>query len=333
MRPLLHSPLLHFVLLGLLLYIGLGLGRSANPVSDPEAFRIAVQADRLQELTQQFSEQMGRGPTEADIERMIGAEVDEEILFREAIARGLLERDGGVQTRLVQKMLFLEGEAEIDEAPLLLTRAVELGLHREDIVVRRILVQKMKLLGSQLGKEQQVSAADVELAYQAQQEDLRAPERIDLIHVFLSRDRRGEETESDAGTALKALRQDSTPPSDALAIGDPFPLGHRLKGRSRHDLERTFGAQFGREVFAAPSGTWSPPISSAYGLHLVYITHREPGAVPPLPAVANRLRLQIEEIRREKNFESLMNDLRSNYSVVTPRPTQDVREAVSEEPG
>ena len=333
MRRLLRSPLLHFVLLGVLLYVGQVVLRTSGPTYDPEAFQISVAVDRLAELTKQFSETTGRGPTPSETERMVDAEVDEEILFREAMARGLLERDGGVQTRLIQKMLFLEGEAGIEEAPDLLTRAVELGLHQEDIVVRRILIQKMKLLGSQLAPQQQVLKADIERAYQSQQDELRAPERIDLVHIFLSRDRRGAETQSDATAALARIRTAATVPGDAPNAGDPFPLGHHLKGRSRHDLQRTFGAHFGRDVFMAPSGEWTEPISSAYGLHLVHITHREPGAVPPLSAVTNRLRLQIEERRREGNLESLMSDLRSNYYIVSPSPIADERDALSEEPG
>ena len=121
MRALLRSPLLHFLVLGTLVYVL--QGASETPTEADAVDRvIAIDPARMAELRTTFTEQMGRGPNEIEVARMIDAEVEEEILFREAVARGLLERDGGVQTRLIQKMLFLEGEATIDEAPDLLAR-------------------------------------------------------------------------------------------------------------------------------------------------------------------------------------------------------------------
>ena len=62
-------------------------------------------------------------------------------------------------------------------------------------------------------------------------------------------------------------------------------------------------------------GRWTGPIPSAYGAHLVLVESVEPGVVPPLATVANRLRLEIEEERREANLEALLSDLRSLYRV------------------
>ena len=250
---------------------------------------------------------------------MIEAEVDEEILFREAVARGLLTRDGGVQTRLIQKMLFLEGEAEISDAPDLLARAVELELHEGDVVVRRILVQKMRLLGSILGVDQQVTPEEIAAAYEHEQETLRAPDRLSLVHVFLNGDRRGPQTEADASDLRERLVETAAPAEAGPAFGDSFPLGHRLARRSQRDLDRAFGARFGAAAFAAEPGQWTEPIESAYGLHLVQVTEREAGVVPPLPTVTDRLRLQIEEKRRKANLEALLQELRARYVVV---PTQ-----------
>jgi len=316
MRAFFRSPLLHFLVLG----IGLYVFRYAGPLSDEDRaadeFRIEIAGETLDELTLRFGEQMGRPPSQTEIDRMIEAEVDEEILFREAMSRGLLDRDGGVQTRLIQKMLFLEGEAEIEDAPDLLARAVELNLHQDDIVVRRILVQKMKLLGAQLSAEQQVTDAEIQAAYQEQADLLRSPPRVDLQHVFASRDRRGETTRDDALALLTRLQGDATSIENAPQLGDPFPLGHRLDGRSQRDLERTFGGVFGEAVFASEPRQWFGPVESAYGQHLAFVIRREPGTVPPLEVVADRLRLQIEEDRRERNLDKLMNELRPQYTVV-----------------
>lgn len=314
----LRSPLLHFIVLGALLFAAQGWRAARTNSTETGAHRITLEADRIAELQRSFVQQAGRRPEPAEIARMIEAEVEEEILYREAVARGLLERDGGVQTRLLQKMLFLEGGAQIEDAGGLLSRAVALGLDREDVVVRRILVQKMKLLGSKLDADQHVRVDEIAAAYREQREALRAPERLTLAHVFLSRDRREAKLEPAALDLRRRLIQDDTPPSDAIALGDPFPLGHHLERQSQHDLQRRFGARFGESAFALEPGGWSEPIESAYGLHLVRVESREPGQIPPLEAVSDRIRLQLEEQRRAANLEALQTDLRARYEVVLP---------------
>jgi peptidyl-prolyl cis-trans isomerase C len=318
MPRLFRSPLLHFLLLGALLYAAQGWRSSGDAELDPEAFRISIDSERMVEMQTTFAEQMGRRPESREVDRMVEAEVEEEILFREAIARGLLERDGGVQTRLIQKMLFLEGNTEIEEASALLSRAIELDLHEGDIVVRRILVQKMRLLGSSLDAAQRPTQADVFAAYQNEREDLRAPDRLSLVHVFLSHDRRGNDVHAEATALRSRIVEDAIAPDEAPREGDPFPLGHHLERRSLRDLERTFGGGFGASAFELELGDWSEPIPSAYGLHLIQTEALEPGQVPPIESVSERLRLQIEQRRRDANLDAMLSQLRARYQVVRP---------------
>lgn len=318
-RALLRSPLLHFLLLGILVYAAQAF-TWASAVDEEVDRQIEIEASVLAALEERFVETVGRRPNRDELDRMIAAEVEEEILFREAVARGLMERDGGVQTRMIQKMLFLEGDATIDEAPALLARAIELGLHREDVVVRRILVQKMRLLGGRLTDDQAVTPSDLERRYANDRDRLRAPDRVTFSQVFVSRDRPEPALER-ARALLGTLESTRATATEGPARGDPFPLGHHLTGRARHDLDRTFGAHFGEAVFEAAEtpGRWRGPIESAYGFHLVRVEGVEAGAVPDLDLVADRLRLEIEEERREANLEALLSDLRARYRVRTPR--------------
>jgi len=319
MRALLRSPLLHFLLLGTLVFAAQALTRTPAVEDEAVTRRIEIEPSVLAELERRFAETVGRAPNRSERDRMIDAEVEEEILFREAVARGLLERDGGVQTRMIQKMLFLEGDATIDEAPALLARAIELGLHREDIVVRRILVQKMRLVGSRLSDDQAVTPDDVEQRYARVRDRLRSPDRITLTQVFVSRDRPGDPLDR-ARSLLASLEARPSTASEGPPQGDPFPLGHHLVGRSRSDLDRSFGAGFGEAVFegAVRTGVWQGPVESAYGFHLVLVDRVEAGSPPDLDLVADRLRLEIEEERREANLEALLSDLRARYEVRLP---------------
>mgnify|MGYP002633681251 FL=1 len=331
MTRLLRSPLLHFLVLGIALYLAQPWLR--EDATSTRNFQIKIDAERLIELERGFLQQAGRRPLPEDVDRMIETEADEEILYREAVARGLLERDGGVQTRLIQKMLFLEGETELKDAPGLLARAVELGLHQKDVVVRRILVQKMKLLGSALASAQEPSDEEIERSYRELAESLRSPDRLTLAHTFLNRDERGANLDTQAADLLAMLRNEEIGSKEGPRRGDPFPLGHYLEHRSQHDLERTFGARFGESAFALGMGEWTGPIASAYGAHLIFISERTPGEVPPLTRVANKLRLQLEEQRRDANLNILLAELRTQYRVVVERIPEPIDALYSQEPG
>ena len=223
-----------------------------------------------------------------------------------------------MKTRLIQKMLWLDGSSDLDQAPALLARAVELGLHRDDLVVRRILVHKMRLLASHLPDDQRPTQDDIAAAYARQSEALRRPDRRSFRHVFLNADRRPGGV-SDEAKALRArLLADRIAPAAATLLGDPFPLGHTLARRSQQDLDRSFGAGFGEAVFAAEIGAWSKPIHSAYGAHLVFIDAVENGEPPPLAAVARRIQRELEHTRGEAKLEALLSDRRERYEIRWP---------------
>jgi parvulin-like peptidyl-prolyl isomerase len=65
-----------------------------------------------------------------------------------------------------------------------------------------------------------------------------------------------------------------------------------------------------------PEGTWSDPIESAYGLHLVWVRERTPSAVPPLSAVRNRVVHGLLQERRDARLERRLREWRRRYVVV-----------------
>ena len=79
------------------------------------------------------------------LEALVRPEVDDELLYREAIALGFDRDDPVIFNRLVMNMRFA-GAEEGREAADLYREARELGMHLTDIVVRRRLVQRMRLL-------------------------------------------------------------------------------------------------------------------------------------------------------------------------------------------
>ena len=98
-----REPLVHFVLLGGLLFAASAL----RDLSGRET--ILIDRPTLEALVQQQAELQGRAPSEQERALLVQGLVDDAVLLREAYKRGL-EQDAVVERHLVQKMRFLLGE-------------------------------------------------------------------------------------------------------------------------------------------------------------------------------------------------------------------------------
>ena len=111
-----REPLVHFLLIGLLLFVGIQVARSLQrPV-------VRIDAQELGQLAGYWSTQMQRDPTNEELQGIIHERVDEEVLAREALRLGLDKDDMIVRRRLAQKMTFASEDTanlpEPDEAAL-----------------------------------------------------------------------------------------------------------------------------------------------------------------------------------------------------------------------
>ncbi len=104
MGTILREPLLHFVIIGGLLFWVFGI-LNPEPARDPD--RIVVSTADIEGLEQAYRNNWRRPPSETEREAIIEAFVRQEILVREAKALGLDSNDTIIRQRLQQKMDFL----------------------------------------------------------------------------------------------------------------------------------------------------------------------------------------------------------------------------------
>ena len=96
-----REPLVHFTVLGAVLYVALTWG--GNP-PDPSSRVIKVGGAEEQRIAESWTLTMGRAPTDAELDLAVDAYVREEVLYREALRLGFDESDAIVRRRLVSKM-------------------------------------------------------------------------------------------------------------------------------------------------------------------------------------------------------------------------------------
>src|SRR5271157_1800866 len=138
------KPAVHFAAIGALLFTLVGAWGGPPTANERVRDPIVVSASQVEQLLERYTERTGLHATEQDARALVDREIDEDVLYRDALFRGLDRGDRGVQWRLIEKMTFLSDEPETNPRDLL-GQAVGLALDREDQVVRRILIEKMRL--------------------------------------------------------------------------------------------------------------------------------------------------------------------------------------------
>jgi hypothetical protein len=104
-RRWLHEPLLHFVVIGALLFV-VNAVRNDEPAGD-DPMRIVLTEDDLLQMAAALRTRRLPDPDTPQFKSLIETKVREEVLYREALAMGLDQNDTIVKRRMVQKMDFL----------------------------------------------------------------------------------------------------------------------------------------------------------------------------------------------------------------------------------
>ncbi|HEY2918118.1 MAG TPA: peptidylprolyl isomerase [Candidatus Binatia bacterium] len=112
-RKLLREPLLHFLLLGVLIFAVFKFVSSET--SQPG--KILITQGRIESLETAFSRTWRRSPTASELEGLIRDYIREEVFAREAIALGLDKDDTIIRRRLRQKLEFVSEDVTAHAEP------------------------------------------------------------------------------------------------------------------------------------------------------------------------------------------------------------------------
>jgi hypothetical protein len=273
---LLREPLLHFLLVGALLFGAYAwLNRGESDAGDLD-HTIRITERELAWLVETWTRQWQRQPNERELQGLVTDYLREELLAREA--RGL----------------------ELD---------------RDDIIVRRRLAQKMTFILEDTARLAEPEDAELRALYDADRARFDAPARVSIVSVFFSTDKRGDRAAADARAFLGRLSAAGVGSAPRNA-GDSSLLPGELLDADEQAISGIFGAEFAKAVMTLAPGAWQGPVESAFGQHLVRVTARKEAEPRPFEAVRGTLveewRRQGEAAAKELYFKSLLE----RYDVV-----------------
>ena len=193
--------------------------------------------------------------------------------------------------------------------------SMAMGLDRDDTVIRRRLRQKFEFLVDDAVDMAPVSDDDLRQWLNSHSDDYKTDPRLTFQQVFMDPARHGDALERDAKALLARLHASS----DIVPSGDATLLPAAMTGTSQTDVGRLFGVEFAAALAATPAGPWSGPVESGYGLHLVRVSARVEGALPPLDQVRPQVERDLRSDRRRKAMRALYDGLLERYRVTIAR--------------
>jgi len=273
-----REPLLHFLLIGVALFVGYGY---LHPKSEDTSAsnRIVLTPDDLVQMSVAWRAQGRPPPTAEQMRNLIELKVREEVLFREAMALGLDKDDTIVKRRLAQKMEFLAEGASVDNDP---------------------------------------SAETLRAWFNDNQQRFALLPRVTFRHLYFSSDRHGERTREAAAKALEQVAGQSATSSDVAALGDPFMYQDYYGDRSFDDIAKLFGPNFARALVNAKPGSWQGPVETGYGWHLVFVDSSAPGRVPAFEEIESDVKAGWIADQRAQAKAKAYDTMRARYEVVLP---------------
>jgi parvulin-like peptidyl-prolyl isomerase len=297
MHRFLKEPLLHFLLLGVGLFI---VYSWLNPTASEDLKRInvtrvdlitfmqyrarAISSDQVEEQLDQMSEDQ--------LQQLVDDYVREEAMFREAKA---------------------------------------LGLDSFDYSAKRRLVQRLEYTLREISTEMALSEDDLQSFYQSHKVNYYKSPEITFTHVFvdskkidIARARR------EAKKTLQQLRQLQLPFHSAPAYGDRFLYHINYVDKGAEEVASHFGVDFQQQLFSLTEGTfntWQGPFQSQHGFHLVKLARLKQGYQPELNEIRALLVADAEQAKLREVLDTKINDIVRGYSInlkktqILPLPT------------
>lgn len=197
----------------------------------------------------------------------------------------------------------------------LVREAERLGLGDGDTIIRRRLAQKMDFLVSDGAEADDPSDAELESWFNDHRDHFAAPEMRSFTHIYFSPEKHGSGIEATAETALAQLRSGA----EWKSLGDPFIQKRNYAAVPEREVARLFGPEFAASIFKLGAGSWSEPVGSAFGLHLVRIEAIDSAAQANFEPIRAEVLAAWQDEQRTDAKRAALSKLIGEYEVVVEK--------------
>ena len=261
------------------LVIGAGLFFLFSQINNPQVetdHRITITQANLDRLATTWLKRMGRPPSAQEREQQLEHYIREQVLYREAMA---------------------------------------MGLDQNDVIVRRRLAQKMEYLFNDLSFIPEPTETELVTFLSEHASKFTLPATITFSQIFLDPGERDQEINNDAEQLLEQLKE-TTSEVDTINLGDRSLLPYEFTKERENEITSMFGAAFTNQAFALPVNSWQGPITSEYGVHLIYINSYTEARLPPLAEIRERVASEWRSTKQHEANEIFYQSLYQRYEII-----------------
>jgi hypothetical protein len=282
MKRWLREPLLHFLLIGLLLFgVYVYTNRSRIGIESPR--QIVVSLDDLRTMAGYFESQWRRPPTPQEFQAMLEDKIKEEVLYREGLA---------------------------------------MGLDKDDTIIKRRMAQKVQFLAEDVAAAHEPSPAELKAWFEKNTEKFALPSRYSFRHVYFSPDKRGKNAHDDAANLLARIAGQPEDSPQIASVADRFMYQDYYGDRPPSAIAKEFGPQFAVALEKLKPGLWQGPIESGYGWHLVFVDTVIPGRIPAFEEVESDVKTAWLSQQKAQAWQKAYQTMRDKYTVLLPAPPE-----------
>lgn len=277
-QRVLSEPLLHFVVVGVVLF---GAYRLVAPAAEEavDQQKITLTKDDVRQLAVTWLAQGRPAPTPDELRSLMDQKVTEEILFREAVS---------------------------------------LGLDRDDEIIKRRLAQKMDFLAADLATLDEPDNAQLKAWFAKRSDRFALSPHLSFRHLYFSFDKHGEAAREAAEAAIPSVAGKLPDSPDVASVADPFMFRNYYGDATPEQMAKEFGPDFAKALFTLKPGSWQGPVQSGYGWHLIWVDSIEPGRVPAFEEIAPAVKSAWLDERFAEVKSNALREMRTRYVVSLP---------------
>jgi peptidyl-prolyl cis-trans isomerase C len=288
----LREPLLHFLLIGLLLFgVYAYINRGRIGIESPR--QIVLSLDELRTMTAYFESQWHRPATPKEFQAMVEDKIKEEVLYREGLA---------------------------------------MGLDKDDTIVKRRMAQKVQFLAEDVASAHEPSTAELKAWFEKNTDKFALPGRYSFRHIYFSPDKRGTKAHDDATKALAGIVGQPEDSPLIPSVADRFMFQDYYGDRTPSAIAKEFGPQFAVALEKLKPGSWQGPIESGYGWHLVFVDTVIPGRIPAFEEVEPDVKTAWLGDQKALAWDKAYKEMRAKYTVFLPAPPDKQTESAPARP-
>ncbi len=278
LRRLLREPLVHFLLIGAVLFALYGyMQRGRGGVESSKQIQLTV--DDLAQLIILFQAQWQRQPTPQELSHLVEDKVQEEVLYREGL---------------------------------------EMGLDKDDTIVKRRMAQKLQFLAEDVAAAREPTVAELKSWFEKNRAMFAMPPRLSFRHLYFSPDRRGAHARDDAAAALVKLAGQPEDAPLAASLADRFMFQDYYRDQAPDYIGKEFGPPFAQAVEKLPPRSWQGPIESGFGWHLVFVDTVIAGRLPAFEEIESDVKTAWLSKQKSLAWTKAYKEMRAKYTVLLP---------------